>query len=142
MPREEKRRKISKTSMWALKWLSGPYLKFRALDSSPVAHVLHHKRAFQGSAPWTAHPAVLGNALSGPHARTLSVVLKIRHAEIRGGAGALQRGILQDLQCFVCLLNIELVVTLTEDVAHVFSLLLSIYVLSFNLFSVFCCIFY
>lgn len=39
-----------------LNWLmSSPHLEFSTLDSSPASHVLRSKRAFQGSAPWTAH---------------------------------------------------------------------------------------
>lgn len=54
MAREEKN-KLKRLSR-LLNWLmSSPHLKFSTLDSSPASHVLRYKRAFQGSAPWTAH---------------------------------------------------------------------------------------
>lgn len=53
MAREEKNelKRLSRLLSWLM---SSPHLKFSTLDSSPASHVLHYKRAFQGSAPWTA----------------------------------------------------------------------------------------
>lgn len=133
MAREEKN-KLKRLSR-LLNWLmSSPHLKFSTLDSSPASHVLRCKRAFQGSAPWTAHRGFCAMPPAGLMPGRCPWCRKPRQAGKEAALAQCRGG-----SCFVCLLNIQLAVTLTEDVSHVFSFILSmymLYMLSFHLFSV------